>query len=353
MNYILLNNVIFNQKKITDCKELSDDLTKKFLNPDNSGYYTKKDYDGVINEICNFMKDKQAVLIVSTFYYRLPCFVNILEMEFAEKKQGFKNVTIVPLFKFFCNTSHVNNGAYTFHEIYDRFLISTTYSAGNNAVRTVKQTVKKQNINVRHKNIITWKGLCLLNKYCMDDQLNSNDLKLTNFADISALKIDDRNYTIDSFYREIKQVIDNAADLHSAVFSYILFPYKIAEYLDNSKIVDINKTQSSTINLQNESATYCVKTIPQFEKFPLWMLVQQNDNCTPSIELIRKKGSEEISTSLRLPVSWFENEIFHVGNSIKVIKFLLDAEPDIFNNLHAGIFTIGNQFIFNIINFEK
>jgi hypothetical protein len=356
MNYILLNNVIFNQADIADCRELSDKLTEKFLGADESGYYDKTDYDGVINEICEFLKGKQALLIVSSFYYRLPCFVNMLEVEFVERKPNFNGVNIVPLFEFFCNTGTVDNRTYFFHEIYDRFFISTKYSVINNKVRIVKQTVEKQGINLKHEGIVTWKGLSLLNKYCTDYKLTSDDLKWMNFADIPELNVGDNNYTIDRFCTEIKQFIYNVTeDRHDTVFSYILFSYnRIAEYLDGSKIVDINNTQQRGINLQNESATYCVSTISQSEKFPLWMLVQQSTLSTLSIKLIRKKGYEGISSSLKLPdVSRFKNEIFCVGNSIKVIKFLIDAKPDVFNNLHVGIYTIGKQFIFNLINFSN
>jgi hypothetical protein len=145
MNYILLNNVIFNQTDITDYKELTNGnaLTDKFLNTEYN-YYTKADYEGIINEICDFLKSKQqSSLIISTFYYKLPCFIDVLQAIFIENKSEPEKIKIIPLFEFLCNVPE-NNEISTFNELYDRFIISSTFNFANNAIEIIYQEIKRR-----------------------------------------------------------------------------------------------------------------------------------------------------------------------------------------------------------------
>jgi hypothetical protein len=225
----------------------------------------------------------------------------------------------------------------------------------NNVLKIIKQEIQKRDINVTYKDITTWKGIQTLNQFCEDSTIEISDFEYYNFYYMPQLNVADNDYTIDTLYTEIQRyVADIVNSVGATVFSYLTLCYKYMDSKPCACLIDIQQTLRKKTDYKTELVTYCIKTMPQcdFNKLPVWMLVQQNDDATSKIEFVQKKDNEEITQYLNPVTEHLKREAFSIGNSIKAIKFMLDARPDIFGNLHVGLHSIGNQFMFNLIIFR-
>jgi hypothetical protein len=366
MNYILLNNLIFNHADLSDKVELRDSqgLTEKVLNPDHS-CYCNDDYDDLINEIHNFLSDKTgATLVVSTFFYKLPCFTELL----SEK---LNNIKIVPLILFFIenNNDIIENEEFAVNEVYNRFVIKTACKVANEILTIVSQELEQFDFDNGLLEEIEWIGPNLSieeKRTCINidkvSSLNKSSKSANTREDFTDLNCSDnnkidRNFTLFQFYQNIVKILRQTIGVgnRQLIFSILLYLNEIEKHTNNwvSDWINLSAEQAIHSNELNiKEARFEAQTLPDKRYFTsndqFWLLAESADfTCLFSRK--NNDGTIQRTGKFSIPKEFLSKVTFIVSN-MSIAKLLLEIKKDCLNNLNI-ISKIDNKSFYSKINF--
>ncbi|GEM_PF-4329281 len=364
MNYILLNNIIFNHENLRDKMDLKGAaLTEKILTSNHS-CYCDDDYSNLITEIYGFLSDKTNVtLVVGTFFYKLPCFVELL----SEK---LKNVRIVPLILFFCenNNAIVENEEFVVNEVYNRFVIKTTCKVANKTWTIVSLNLEQFDFEKELLNKIEWtkqnhsieeKRRCInIDKVSSLNKISKTATEKEDFSDHNCYEsIVVADFTLLQFYQNIIESLKRfivCNKKRQLIFNTLLYLNKIEKYIDNwdANWSNLSVKQTDYKNdLKIKEACFEIQTLPDNRNFTsndkFWLLAESADfACLFSC----KNDGMTKTGKFSIPSKYLSNIAFFV-NKKSVVKLFLEIEKDVFNNLNV-IFNIDNALFYNKINFQ-
>ena len=364
MNYILLNNMIFNHKDLNDNKKLSncDDLTEKVLN--NFSCYSYEDYQDLIDEICGYFSDKpNETLIVGTFFYKLPCFTELLSSK-------LNNVKIVPLINYFienCN-GFINDDEFVFNEVYSNFTIKTICKVANKTLTIVSQKLEQFDFENKLIEKIQWSDNSLSNvkKYKSIDEVISINSYLSEFycyfSQINMgyatdhLLLYNEEYFLSIFYHDVIEILKKNVNCKNKqlIFNILLYLKDIRKKTDDIwEKCWINTTEKHTDYknvLKIEEALFETQTLPYKRKFTsaekFWLFAEtKNFGCS----FVRENSRESHLGNFCTPNDLLSKIVFTVNNK-RVAKLFLDIKRDCFNNLNITT-KIENKLFYNKIDF--
>jgi hypothetical protein len=364
MNYILLNNLIFNHQDTKDYAELRNGimLSEKFLDCSCS-CYCDEDYQDLIDEIYKFLSNKtDVVLIVGTFFYRFPCFVKLLSARLS-------SVKIAPLVEFFgANQNMVaDNEEFVLNEVYNHFVFKTTCNITNKTLKIISQKLEHFDFEKKLLESIDDKFIDPIS----DDEkfkcININQVSSLNKSSENFDNKDDYNddncgnkmestFTLLLFYNSIvallkKTIVNNKKQL---IFNTLLY-LKDIEIRCDGWATDWFNLSSHKVEYQSEQkiqkTTFETDTLPVKNSFSdnhkFWLLAESANfacNFSRTLEQETKTGK------LNIPRSFFSNKMLKINNQ-DVTKILLEINKDSFNNLHIDAW-IDNKLYYTLIDFN-
>jgi len=382
-NYLLLNNILLNLENRRDFLLLNDFTSEDICSNDYK-------YINVITKFLQKEDQENSRLIIGSYFIRIPYFIDIL-------KRTLVGIEIVPLFQIACNQFNTK-GDFIFTEIYDNIIIKTIYKNNIDATGVVKQKkISNRNdpassgecsVEIYHQQVINYSiissllsklepyfdvnvtdkqkiefinfiGINMVNSSLDYENYDKNDLIYVNFKDWGLTKevIKDSNFTIDLFYKMITEdiiencILNERSEFNNIIFSPLLFFKYIDFYFSNYNLkhVDLENCPDEMENVTISGAEFNFQAETEVvftDEQSLWIISELNTEI-----LLKRKVGEKIGEGrFMLPEKILDPNIFKIGD-VPVVKFLLKAKPDIFNNIHLHLEFSNNKSILSLIEF--